>query len=209
MLTHQLHGLSSDVSCCILLMSFPSGISKQYYTRIRKQLTTMFHPVFQGNPWKQIFSISGNIVDIAVCIALNFTLSPVDDVTGFQSCTSATGDKEYSYNYSFISTSLSIPACYTADSPEGMPPSCVYFVISAACSHHWDWAGRYDLDKHQELNSLALRQSNQKISRQTQRTTLEKLYYQRSKTFVAKLCGVFIVESYSPALKIVPFPSDT
>lgn len=82
-LMYHEHGVRTDILCRTLLMSFPSGLSQQYYVTIEKQLTFRFNPVLQGNIRKQTSSILDNFTDTAPCRTLIFsTLQSVEDVRG-------------------------------------------------------------------------------------------------------------------------------
>lgn len=94
-LMHQIHGLRTDISCRLPLMSFPFGMSQQDNARVWKRLTRRFHPALPQKPSRQISSTLDNIIDM-VCAGISFfsTFSS-EDVTGIQFHISTTADEEY------------------------------------------------------------------------------------------------------------------
>lgn len=74
---NQIHGLCTDLSCRILIMSFPSGIPLQYDAGIGKEFTNRFHPIILRKPSRRISSTSNNIIELAWRRTLIFSTLPL------------------------------------------------------------------------------------------------------------------------------------
>lgn len=72
MTIYRIDGLCTDNPCHFSLMSFPFGLSQQYYVRIEKQLTCRHLSGISWKPQWQISSLSYYIIDMASCTDLNF-----------------------------------------------------------------------------------------------------------------------------------------
>lgn len=142
------------------------------------------------------------IIDLGLSSNLNFSsISSEADFTGVQSITSTTANNEYPYKDSIISANLIFSSCCSAAHQTGRKPT----KVCLSCTGHrlyilrGSLAGRHEPDKPLNLNLSSKRQFLQKISRQSQRTTLEMRYCNRSEGILRQLlfsslenCAIFI-----------------